>query len=132
MPRMRGYQGGSEKVMSIREAYDPRVMGSLLDVGEPREVGDEYGEMGRQLSPEQMALVKEYMDEQGHVRRQVIEKLGIGYASGVDSVPAMLTPGEAVLTPGAAEEVGRGKIRELNRRNPPRGGDEEFRFVLLF
>src|SRR4030095_3260362 len=40
-------------------------------------------------------------------------------SKGTDTVPAMLTPGEAVLTPGAAEELGRGRIRKLNRRNPP-------------
>lgn len=36
---------------------------------------------------------------------------------GTDSVPAMLTPGEAVLNVGAAEELGRGKIRKLNARH---------------
>src|SRR4030095_17039786 len=44
---------------------------------------------------------------------------GQGYARGTDSVPAMLTPGEAVLTPGAAEELGGGRVRKLNKRNPP-------------
>ena len=33
---------------------------------------------------------------------------------GTDTVPAMLTPGEAVLTPGAAEMIGRDRIRRLN------------------
>jgi hypothetical protein len=37
--------------------------------------------------------------------------------SGGDTVPAMLTPGEAVLNPGAAEEIGRGKIKAANARH---------------
>ena len=36
-----------------------------------------------------------------------------------DSVPSMLTPGEAVLTPGAAQHVGRPKIAALNAMHPP-------------
>ena len=43
-----------------------------------------------------------------------------GYGSG-DSVPAMLTPGEAVLTPRAAQHVGRGNIAALNAFMPPVG-----------
>ena len=38
-----------------------------------------------------------------------------------DTVPAMLTPHEAVLTPGAADEVGRDNIDEANKANPPKG-----------
>lgn len=39
-----------------------------------------------------------------------------GQGSGkVDTVPAMLAPGEAVLNKGAAEHVGRGKIVKLNK-----------------
>ena len=39
-----------------------------------------------------------------------------GQGSGkVDTVPAMLAPGEAVLNKGAAEHVGRGKIAKLNK-----------------
>ena len=41
-----------------------------------------------------------------------------GYGSG-DTVPSYLTPGEAVLTPGAAEDVGRPKIAALNAKHPP-------------
>ncbi len=41
-----------------------------------------------------------------------------GQGSGkVDTVPAMLAPGEAVLTKGAAEEVGRDKIKQLNTKD---------------
>lgn len=36
-----------------------------------------------------------------------------------DRVPAMLTPGEAVLTPGAAQAAGRGQIAALNAKHPP-------------
>ncbi len=36
------------------------------------------------------------------------------YAKGTDSVPAMLTPKEAVLVPNAAEILGRGFIKRLN------------------
>ena len=36
-----------------------------------------------------------------------------------DTVPAMLTPGEAVLTPGAAQKMGRPKIAALNAMMPP-------------
>ena len=36
-----------------------------------------------------------------------------------DSVPSMLTPGEAVLTPGAAQHVGRSQIAALNAMHPP-------------
>jgi hypothetical protein len=51
-----------------------------------------------------------------------------GYAGGVstvpgqgmeDTVPSMLTPGEAVLTPRAAQHVGRDKIAALNAMLPP-------------
>ena len=38
-----------------------------------------------------------------------------------DTVPAMLTPGEAVLTPGAAQAVGRGNIQHMNAQHPPAG-----------
>ena len=43
-----------------------------------------------------------------------------GFGPG-DSVPAMLTPGEAVLTPRAAQHVGRGNIAALNAFMPPVG-----------
>ena len=36
-----------------------------------------------------------------------------------DVVPALMTPGEAVLTPGAAQHVGRPKIAALNAMHPP-------------
>ena len=36
-----------------------------------------------------------------------------------DVVPALMTPGEAVLTPGAARHVGRPKIAALNAMHPP-------------
>lgn len=42
-----------------------------------------------------------------------------GYAPGVDSVPAMLSPGEAVLTPGAARAVGHENIDALNAAHRP-------------
>jgi hypothetical protein len=62
----------------------------------------------------------------GKGKRKGLLPHALMYARGVDSVPAMLTPGEAVLTPGAAEELGRRKIRRLNKSNPPysrrRGG----------
>ncbi len=38
----------------------------------------------------------------------------------MDTVPAMLTPGEAVLNKGAARAVGRGKIERLNKMHAPR------------
>ena len=36
-----------------------------------------------------------------------------------DTVQSYLTPGEAVLTPGAAEHVGRPRIAALNAMHPP-------------
>lgn len=46
-----------------------------------------------------------------------------GRGSGnVDKVPAMLAPHEAVLTHGAADQLGRGKIAKLNAANPPTPG----------
>ena len=54
--------------------------------------------------------------------------LSMGYARGTpmvpnfgtpDTVPAMLTPGEAVLTPRAAQHLGRGNIASLNAMWPP-------------
>ena len=36
-----------------------------------------------------------------------------------DVVPSLLTPGEAVLTPGAAQHVGRGNVAMLNAMHPP-------------
>jgi hypothetical protein len=39
-----------------------------------------------------------------------------------DMVPSMLTPGEAVLTPGAADHLGRPKIAALNAMMPPARG----------
>jgi hypothetical protein len=39
--------------------------------------------------------------------------------NGADTVPAMLRPREAVLTPGAANKVGRKKIARMNKDNPP-------------
>jgi hypothetical protein len=38
-----------------------------------------------------------------------------------DTVPAVLTPGEAVLTPGSAQQLGRNKIAAMNAHNPPAG-----------
>ncbi len=38
-----------------------------------------------------------------------------------DTVPAWLSPGEGVLTPGAASAVGRGNITNLNSQYPPSG-----------
>jgi hypothetical protein len=38
-----------------------------------------------------------------------------------DTVPALLTPGEAVLTRQAAERLGRDRIDQLNKRMPIRG-----------
>lgn len=43
-----------------------------------------------------------------------------GHDTGEDTVPAMLRPGEAVLTPGAAEELGREKIADLNAKHAPK------------
>jgi hypothetical protein len=40
-------------------------------------------------------------------------------AMGTDTVPAMLTPGEAVLNQRAATQLGRGKIAQLNAGVPP-------------
>jgi hypothetical protein len=54
-----------------------------------------------------------------------------GFAGGIaqvpgfgstDTVPSMLTPGEAVLTPDAAAHVGRSRIAQLNALMPPRKG----------
>ncbi len=44
-----------------------------------------------------------------------------GYAPGKDTVPAMLSPGEAVLTPGAARALGHGTIESLNSAHRPGG-----------
>lgn len=38
-----------------------------------------------------------------------------GQPRGTDIIPAWLTPGEAVLSPGAAEMLGRGNVQALNR-----------------
>jgi hypothetical protein len=43
-----------------------------------------------------------------------------GYQQGTDSVPAMLTPHEAVLNVGAADILGRDRIRMLNARGQRR------------
>lgn len=45
-----------------------------------------------------------------------------GYAPGHDSVPAMLSPGESVLTPGATRAVGAPVIHALNAAYAPSGG----------
>lgn len=45
-----------------------------------------------------------------------------GYNPGVDDVPAVLSRGEAVLTPGAAMELGHDTIEALNARNQPGRG----------
>ena len=45
-----------------------------------------------------------------------------GYSPGHDTVPAMLSPGEAVLTPGAAKAVGHDTVNQLNASYPPSGG----------
>ena len=42
-----------------------------------------------------------------------------GTPGGPATVPAMLTPGEAVLTPRAAQHLGRGNIASLNAMLPP-------------
>jgi len=42
-----------------------------------------------------------------------------GYKPGHDSVPAMLSPGEGVLTPGAVRAVGPGTVHALNAAYPP-------------
>jgi hypothetical protein len=44
-----------------------------------------------------------------------------GYAPGQDTVPAMLSPGEAVLTPGAALALGHDTIESLNAAHRPAG-----------
>jgi phage-related protein len=46
-----------------------------------------------------------------------------GYAPGVDSVPALLSPGEAVLTPGATRAIGGAPVvNALNSAHAPSGG----------
>ena len=46
-----------------------------------------------------------------------------GYSPGRDTVPAMLSPGEAVLTPGATRAIGgAGTVNALNSAYPPGGG----------
>src|SRR6202034_348103 len=46
-----------------------------------------------------------------------------GYAPGHDVVPAMLSPGEAVLTPGAARAIGGAPVvNALNAAHQPAGG----------
>jgi hypothetical protein len=45
-----------------------------------------------------------------------------GYAPGHDTVPAMLSPGEAVLTPGATKAIGPDTVHALNAAHPPSGG----------
>jgi hypothetical protein len=49
-----------------------------------------------------------------------MQKFAFGSAD-VDTVPAMLTPGEAVLTPRAAQHLGRHNIASLNAMLPPVG-----------
>ena len=51
--------------------------------------------------------------KQGETR--VTDESGNGHPR-VDTVPAMLAEGEAVLNAGAAERMGRGEIRELNKQ----------------
>jgi SLT domain-containing protein len=45
-----------------------------------------------------------------------------GYAPGHDTVPALLSPGESVLTPGATRAVGAPAINALNAAYAPSGG----------
>lgn len=48
-----------------------------------------------------------------------------GYAPGTDSIPAVLSKGESVLTPEASRELGYGKIVELNKKSGRRSANEE-------
>jgi hypothetical protein len=48
-----------------------------------------------------------------------VPKIPGALAMGSDTVPAMLTPGEAVLNQQAATKLGRGKIAQLNAGTPP-------------
>ncbi len=48
-----------------------------------------------------------------------------GYAAGIDSVPAMLTPGESVLTVAATQRVGSSAINDLNNGRIPGVGNAE-------
>ena len=45
-----------------------------------------------------------------------------GYAPGHDTVPALLSPGEGVLTPGATRAIGASTVHALNAAYPPAGG----------
>jgi Phage tail lysozyme len=45
-----------------------------------------------------------------------------GNSPGHDTVPAMLSPGEGVLTPGATNAIGRDTVNSLNAAYPPSGG----------
>ena len=47
-----------------------------------------------------------------------------GYAPGLDIIPAVLSPGEAVLTPGAARALGHTTINRLNAAHRPNTPDE--------
>jgi hypothetical protein len=42
-----------------------------------------------------------------------------GYSPGHDTVPAMLSPGESVLTPQATKAIGPGTVHALNKQYPP-------------
>ena len=99
---IKGYAAGTPSVAAFVAAVEPaRRQGDCRHVGLPA-----AGELPRGAS----------MPKMQKFDRGTASVPGFG---STDTVPAMLTPGEAVLTPGAAKHVGRGKISALNAMMPP-------------
>ena len=98
----------------------PKVVGPMAQDVEKRFPGATQRQGGRlTVDPSIMASsgVKGYA--MGVTSVPAVPKIPGALAMGSDTVPAMLTPGEAVLNQKAATTLGRGKIAQLNMGTPP-------------
>jgi hypothetical protein len=128
MSGLRGAQAGLYSQQAAEQELANRFGRTIADVGIPA-----VQKKTSRMSPEQImsmfypgasftrsrqtpSLLKQSQsDEFNSGTDRVVDKNGNGHPR-VDTVPAMLAEGEAVLNVGAAERMGRENIRELNKQ----------------
>ncbi|RLV10232.1 hypothetical protein CTZ27_03160 [Streptomyces griseocarneus] len=94
------FQGEIDTVKGMFDAYE-QIVGNPSEYA--REVWDNFFERARESMPNTEGLFR-------FARGGIVP----GYSPGNDRVPALLSPGEAVLTPRAVRALGHSAVRGLN------------------
>jgi hypothetical protein len=120
-PRIPGLQGGEEEVPYPMRLPPEGAEAARADEQEYRDrMLEQLDEAmrGRGVPPLRSLLQgEEYRDPEGkRIHGGNVPGFQLMAGKGTDTVPAMLTPREAVLNRNAAELAGRGKIERLNRQ----------------